>query len=539
MERPHSLEYDDELKPSRFRHCPALWLALPILLGESLNSFYPVPVFILLTLSLFFLCWLWIKIRNAQQSQIALVVVGILLGAAWHQVKLPPQNFIQVEEKLTELSIAIEHANTNREGSGWTGLGMITDKGDFFRRRIAMSVKGGTPAQGCELKMSGWISAIDENPQGYDAWVKSQGATLKLGNGKIIGLLERPTDFAVWCQRTQIKLERWLSTLPWEDADGGALLSATLLGRTALLPPDAKVAFTQTGTLHLFAISGLHIAGMAAGMLWFIRKLHLPEKPLGVIILSLLWLYVEVTGVSPSSTRAWIMATFIWVGQVSERSTSTLQSLALACAFTLILQPEAINDPGFQLSYVAVVAIILVGAPAAQILNQPTTEEKLIPAKSQTWSQRGRWKMRKFLISGLCISAAATIAGLPLTLTYFQNASLGGIIVNLILVPLSEIPLVCGMISLFFYPWEKLLSLAQWINGAGVIILNIMTAIAELFARIPGLNLQGSPRWPASGPLCALILIGCFLVQAESKSVIKLFGVPALIVVSWIILFIN
>jgi hypothetical protein len=66
-----------------------------------------------------------------------------------------------------------------------------------------------------------------------------------------------------------------------------------------------------------------------------------------------------------------------------------------------------------------------------------------------------------------------------------------------------------------------------------------MAAIAELFARIPGLNLQGSPRWPASGPLCALILIGCFLIQAESKSVIKLFGVPALIVVSWIILFIN
>ena len=109
---------------------------------------------------------------------------------------------------------------------------------------------------------------------------------------------------------------------------------------------------------------------------------------------------------------------------------------------------------------------------------------------------------------------------------------------NLILVPLSEIPLVCGMISLFFYPWEKLLPLAQWINGAGVIILNIMTAIAEFFARIPGLNLQGNPSWPASGPCCALILIGCFLVQAESKSVIKLFGIPALIVVSWIILFI-
>ncbi len=538
MERPHALEFDDDLKPSRFGHCPALWLALPILAGESLNSFYPVPVFILLVLSLFFLSWLWIKIRCPKQSQLALVAVGVLLGAAWHQVKLPPQNLLLVDEKLTELSIYIEHANTQRDGGGWNGLGMITDKGEFFRRRIALSVKGGTPAQGCELKISGWVSAVQANPQGYDAWIKSQGATLKLNSGKILGVLEKPTGFAIWCQRTQIRLEQWLSTLPWEDKDGGALLSATLLGRTALLPPEAKVAFTQTGTLHLFAISGLHIAGMAAGMLWVIRKLHLPEKPLGVIILSLLWLYVEVTGVSPSSTRAWIMAAFIWAGQVSERSTSTLQSLASACAFTLILQPEAVNDPGFQLSYVAVLAIILVGAPAAQLLNQPTLEEKLIPTPSQTWSQRLKWKLRKFLISGLCISAAATLAGIPLTLTYFQNASYGGVVVNLILVPLSEIPLICGMVSLFFYPWESLLPLAQWVNGAGALVLNIMTAIAEYFSKIPGLNLQGNPSWPASGPICTLLLVACFLAQAESKSVIKLFSTPALIVGSWIILFV-
>ena len=539
MERPHPLEFDKDLKPSRFGHSPALWLALPILLGESLDSFYPLPVFILLILSLFFLGWLWIKIRWAKHSQVAIVLIGVLLGAAWHQVKLPPQSHLDFEEKLAELSVYIEQANSKREGEGWNGFGVITDKGDYFRRRIALSVNGGTPAQGCELKISGWISGIKVNPQGYDAWIRSQGATLKLSNGQIIGLLESPTQFAVWCQRTQLKLEKWFSSLPWKDEDGGALLSATLLGRTALLPPEAKVAFTQTGTLHLFAISGLHIAGMAAGMLWFIRKLHLPEKPLGVIILSLLWLYVEVTGVSPSSTRAWIMATFIWLGQISERSTSILQSLALACTFTLILQPEAIDDPGFQLSYVAVIAIILVGAPAAQLLNQPSTEEKLVPVKSQTWLQKAKWKTKKFFVSGICISTAATLAGTPLTLTYFQNASIGGIIVNLILVPLSEIPLVCGMISLFLSPWEKLLSLAQWINGGGVIVLKLMTWIAEVFSKIPGLNLQRGPTESTSGPVCVLLLIGCFLAQAESKSVIRLFGIPAIIVGGWLILFVT
>jgi competence protein ComEC len=538
MERPYTLDSDDNLKHSRFGHTPALWLALPILLGESLDGFYPLPVFTLLGLGFLTLIWLWIKICDSKQSSIAMAAAGLILGAVWHQVKLPPQSFLNVEEKLTELSVYIEQANTKREGNGWNGLGMITDKGDFFRRRIALSVTGGTPAQGCELKISGWISAVDYQAQGYDAWIKSQGATLKLSNGKIIGLLERPSNFSIWCQRTQIKLERWIRTLPWEDDDGGSLLAATLLGRTALLPPDAKIAFTQTGTLHLFAISGLHIAGMAAGMIWFIRKIKLPEKPAGVVILGLLWLYVEVTGVSPSSLRAWIMATFIWAGQISERFTSLIQSLALACAFTLILQPEAVNDPGFQLSYLAVLSIILIGAPAAKILNQPSAEEKMVPTQSQTWQQKTKWKIKKFLISGLCISTAATLAGLPLTITYFQNASLGGIVVNLILVPLSEIPLVCGMVSLFLYPWENLLPVAQWINGLGTLILNLMTLIAHFFAQVPGMNYQITSSNPMSGPICALIIMACFIYQAESKSVIKLIGIPALIVLGWVLFFV-
>lgn len=538
MARPHPLEQDDLLNRSRFGHCPALWLALPLLIGESFDRFFPLPVFISLIICLISLGWLWMKTAETRTSQIALVITGIFLGAAWHQSKLPPQDLLIIKDDYSELSVLINHATAKKNQDGWTGLGIITDKGEYFRRCVALSVNGGTPAQGCELKISGWLSSIDSNAPGYDAWIKSQGATLKLSNGKILGLLEAPTRFAVFCQRTQYKLEKWLSTLPWKDEDGGALLSATLLGRTALLPPEAKTAFTQTGTLHLFAISGLHIAGMAAGMLWFIRKIHLPEKPLGVIILTLLWLYVEVTGASPSSLRAWIMATFIWLGQVSERSTSTLQSLALACAFTLILQPEAVTDPGFQLSYLAVLSIILVGAPAAGLLNQPTLAEKMTPTKSQTLRQRAWWKIRKFLISGLCISTAATLAGIPLTLTYFQSASTSGIIVNLILVPLSEIPLVCGMISLFFYPWENTLPLAQWINGAGALVLNLMTLIAECFAKIPGLTIQGTSTWPPSGPICALVLVACFLAQAESKSVGQLFYYPALIVLTWLVIFI-
>ncbi len=482
---------------------------------------------------------LWLTARWEKISLVCLAVAGVTWGAAWHQAKLPPQSPLTKVRHFAELSVLVENAATRRDGEGWTGLGIVTDKGPLFRRRLALSVKGVTPARGSELKISGHLTSLSDATTGYDAWIASQGATLKLRGGKNLGVLEAPTRFAVWCQASQDYLEQWLRTLPWADPDGGALLAATMLGRTALLPTDAKAAFAATGTLHLFAISGLHIAGMAAALIWATRRLRLPEKPTGIAILALLWLYVEVTGASPSSIRAWIMAVFIWGGQVGERATPPVQSLALAAAATLLWSPEASSDPGFQLSYLAVLAIILVGVPATEFWAAPTLAEKLTPKATVTWGQRWHWRARRALIGGLCVSLAATIAGIPLTLTYFQGTSWAGIFANLILVPCSEIPLVLGMASLLLCPWPALLPIASWINGTAASVLDAMMWFTQTFAELPGIYLEGTVEPMGSGPACATVLMACFLAQAESRNGWKLLGVPAGIVALWFLFFVQ
>jgi competence protein ComEC len=466
-----------------------------------------------------------------------LVIAGTCLGAAWHQLRTPPAETPVVRRPFVELPVMIERASPRADGEDWTGLGWVTERdGPYFRRRIALSAHGECPAEGAELMLAGGLIAIKEDAAGHDAWLRAQGATLKLRGGRVLGELAPASRFARWRQAQQRRLDAWLRKMPWDDPDGGALLAATMLGRTALLPAEAKEAFAATGTLHLFAISGLHIAGMAAALLWLTRRARLPEIPAGVAILALLWLYVQVTGASPSSVRAWIMAAFLWGGRAGERATPALQSLALACAVTLILTPEACADAGFQLSYAAVLGIIVAGGPAAELCARPTEEERLTPAAAQTATQRLRWRARKFLLGGLCVSLAATLAGAPLTLGHFGTASWGGVFVNLVLVPLSEIPLMLGMASVACGVSDWLATPASWLNGIAGAWLHAMTWIADQAAQVPEISLHAQTRGAYAGPMGAAMIAGVYLAQCEAKSLWRLLGIPAACLLAWMAL---
>lgn len=137
-------------------------------------------------------------------------------------------------------------------------------------------------------------------------------------------------------------------------------LAATLLGNTADLTQESRENFAKSGLSHILALSGLHVGVIAMIIslaLWPLRLWRRSFIP--IIVILFLWGYAAMTGLSPSVTRATIMMTLYLTGQMLQRQTSAVNSLCGAALLILLFNPLALFSIGFQLSFAAVLSIVL------------------------------------------------------------------------------------------------------------------------------------------------------------------------------------
>ena len=205
------------------------------------------------------------------------------------------------------------------------------------------------------------------------------------------------------------------------------LLAALCLGCRQEITPDTKELFQNTGTIHILAISGLHIGAIFAFFLGLLKLFHFKSKKFHLILIPLIWLVACITGLSPSACRAATILSFITIGEAFRQETIPLNAIAAAAFFSLLINPELLYSVSFQMSYAAYTGIILI-YPLMQIK-----------------------KMHKFLrplYTLLCISFSAQIMTLPIMAYYFHSISLNSIFINLIAVPAASFLLYGGIILL-------------------------------------------------------------------------------------------
>ena len=138
-------------------------------------------------------------------------------------------------------------------------------------------------------------------------------------------------------------------------------VNAVLLGDTSLIPERIRSSFSSAGLAHLLALSGMHVGIIALVIsvaLFPLRVLQLNRLPL-LLTVAVLWAYAVMTGMSPSVVRAVIMATLLVMGQIFRRRSSPVNNLCMAALLILIFDPASLVAPGFQLSFVAVAAILI------------------------------------------------------------------------------------------------------------------------------------------------------------------------------------
>src|SRR6266496_823684 len=272
-------------------------------------------------------------------------------------------------------------------------------------------------------------------------------------------------------------------------------LSGIVLGLRHQTPEDIEEPFQQTGTLHLFAVAGLHV-GIVAALLWMLAMVaRLSRKWAAALIIPLLLFYAAVTGLHVSSVRAAVMSSILLGGLFFERKVFVLNSLAAAAFFLLCWNTNELFSTGFQLSFAVVGAIILLADPFAEFLQRWTAPDPFLPRSLLRGPRLRMHTAFEWLCRGTGVSLAAWVGSLPLVLWYFYIVTPISLVANLIVVPIAFFILAIALLSLLSTP--LLPGLALTFNNANWLLTQVVIGIVQFLAHVPGGHFYVEhPHWP-------------------------------------------
>src|SRR5262249_15261072 len=210
-----------------------------------------------------------------------------------------------------------------------------------------------------------------------------------------------------------------------------ALVGALAAGLRSELGPEWEDRFARSGLAHVLSVSGLHVAALAlvlAGVLslllraWpaLVRRFD-PRRPAAIAALPLGWGYVVFTGTQPPAVRSALMLTVVLAGRALQRPTDALNALALAAGVLLVFDPASVRDLSLQLSFTAVLALVLLAPRLRAWLPVPPPDLQ----RPERW-RRVLEQVRETLLGVCTASAAVTLASIPLVASAFHRVSLVG-----------------------------------------------------------------------------------------------------------------
>ena len=213
-----------------------------------------------------------------------------------------------------------------------------------------------------------------------------------------------------------------------------AVARALLLGDKSKLDEVTEEQFSRSGTMHILAVSGLHVGMITIllfGLIGSIRKvIPFPKIVELLFIIAGIWLFALITGARPSVLRAAAMFSLLAIGRYQFPYTNSINILAAIALFMLIIKPLYLLDVGFQMSFSAVLGILLV-LPLFQMFKTSST-------------------FANYFIDITLISIVAQLATMPFVLFYFHQFPLLGVFANLIAVPLAFAIVAVGFCSFLF-----------------------------------------------------------------------------------------
>lgn len=521
---------------STVKRAPMLRLALPLVLGLVFGRVVDpspgvaVPLWVALAVLWSTLTLDRVGYAGRWWRGAGALLVWCVFGSAWWSVRGTSERPLVdgiVEEAVDGLRLTVfEQVGTSpRTARCWADAdaAIVGDSLVPVKARLLLTLMldstGHVPGPGERLLVRAHPERIDRipDPGGFDqrAWAGSFGVHLACfapaGAWRSLSGAHGAADLFA---RMRARIATWLERSGLPERERG-LVKAVLLGIRDELSPDQKNAFARSGTMHVLAVSGSHVAIIYAALVfafqwagqrtaWRIIR--------STLLLVLLWLYAGVTGFSPSVLRATITCSLVCVADMTPWRPEPVNSLFAAAFGLLLWDPLMLWQLGFQLSFLAVIGI--------SFFYQPIY-----------WSWVAPNRAMRYLWSLFAVSIAAQVFTAPVALLWFQAFPTWFLPANLIIVGLVTLG-VYGGTALIMFHWVPLLGPLLSVGMTWLLVA--LGWSADLFAGLP----HSYPGVRVDALQCvalyiAVLALAAWLFERWRWSLTTLLAAVLMILVDW------
>jgi competence protein ComEC len=481
-----------------FRNRPAMKFCFPFVLGIIIGwqwsfSFLMTVLVVVVLIFLFSMAAIWRKNQELKYS--AILAFSLIFAFGVFKITFDAkyvfddsianftsqENAVRLQGRITDLPrltaqsvrFVVEAEKLNQRGKTWNVSGGIlvstrrNNNDKFFLDSLSF---------GREVILTGQLAPAGtaRNPGEFDLkhylHLNNVYARLYLDKNDAIILGEEARNnfqtALVYPVRRSVaeRLDRFVG------GEEAKFLKGLVIGERSEITTEVKTAFINSGVMHILAVSGLHVVIVTMILLVLLQVLRIPENIRIVITSLLLIYYIFLTGGAASVARAVFMAIIFLGGKLFEQKSDIYNTLAISAIFLLIIDAKQLFQPGFQLSFVAVFSLVYLYPKFYGMKN-------LLP----DYINDNRWI--NAIAALIAVSLAASIGTLPFTSIYFGKITLIGIVANMIIVPLSNIILALGMLTVavsYISAW-----IASLYAEATSFLTWLLLRLVELFGNLP------------------------------------------------------
>ncbi len=483
---------------------PLFALTCAVLLGVLLGPWVPLWASGALGLSSVVLAY----VRRLRPGALVAVLftafsLGAFVAKQDTQVTLPP-SFVVGE--MVSLEGVVESVKVSEHGTQVLLQVAAVDRHPARFRALMMSSASIDIVSGQTVMLQGALKPLSQalnEGQSTRSALFFRDAVLLAGRFKPESLLRLtpPSRVAVWIAHHRQRIDEAIERVAF-SRDSAALVMTLSSGRRAALGDEWEQAFSASGLAHVLSVSGLHVALLALSLfrsvVWlstrrstaFFRRVD-PKAFAAACALPLVWLYVALTGNQTPAIRSAVMCALVFLGHLLQRRSDGLNALSASLLLFLLWWPACVADLSLQLSFSAVLSLLLV-TPRFESLLAPLRWALAPKSRIMRWMQQA-WSTALTTFSA---SIAVTLSGLPLVAHAFQRFSVVGLVSNVLMLP------VCGLLSLLSALGAGLALVhppLSWpLFWAASLVGEFMLHAVRAFAHAPfAATAVPSPGWPA------------------------------------------